>query len=327
MAPGSGRSFVEVERQKSSRVEEPQAGCVPPEVCRSQRGSSGGGSSGSNSHHAPQHPCNISLEDWARRGSVCTSDLLERPRGTRLTAPPESDASLGDLLAPLVAERMRHNGRIAPPEPLEFPMVFAAISAIAAPTADPGAQWSHFMGACESLATCGFRRCSLVVDKLGISVRCVDEQDVPGRPGEQVDFPWSSISDVQDPRLKNGLQGCAVTLGIREPARLFEGPAGALALALRLSSWEDARNFADAALAFKAYEAQMAVWNSQRCHTEPSTDTVALLLLDERGYAFWSINGEEEAEPIPEPSVDLDVMGPVTEGNMTTTPCCTLCWC
>jgi len=215
--------------------------------------------------------------------------------------------------------------------------VFAAVSAVAAPsaastdprtgkTAEPG---SHFVSACKSLAMQGFRRCNLVADKLGVSIRCdpdPDDQESPF-PAEQVDFPWSSISDVQDPRAKAGLQGCTVTMGIREPSRLWEAPVGALALVLRLPDRAAARQLADAALAFKAYEAQAALWHA--CgRVAPSVAPVAarpVLLLDERGSAFWSLAGDEDvafSEATKSMPVEIHL-----EGASTDTPCCNLCWC
>merc|ERR1711972_1078633 len=83
-------------------------------------------------------------------------------------APSEIDASLRDLLAPLVAERVRHAGGIAPPDALEIDGVFAAVSAVAAPSGAAasdnsfsmnGEPNSHFTSACRSLAMQGFRRC------------------------------------------------------------------------------------------------------------------------------------------------------------------------
>merc|ERR1711972_614607 len=151
-----------------------------------------------------------------------------------------------------------------------------------------------------------------------------------GYQAEQFDFPWSSICDIQDPMPRAGLQGCAVTVGIREPSRLFEGPCGGLALVLRLPNKESARRLADAGLAFKAYEAQTALWNA--CNLATVQGTVALagfarLLLDEHGFAFWSAAEDHcSAQPqarkaLHEPFVYVE-QGPAQE-----TPCCNLCWC
>lgn len=260
----------------------------------------------------------------------------------------ESDASLCDLLAPLVAERVQDVGRLAPPSALEVDSAYAAISAVALPApatavsaggaalgvavldAAPG---SHFVSACRNLALSGFRRCSLVVDKLGVSIRCLrSDPDLPSE-AEQVDFPWSSISDVQDPGLRAGLQGCTVTLGIREPSRLFEGPSGALALVVRLPDRKTARRLADATLAFKAYEAQTALWNmwgprQEICgNTRLFDEGFAALLLDEQGCAFWSLAGEEEAAQCGR--ADPTTCGPTVEAYVPQGPqqCCHLCWC
>lgn len=274
-----------------------------------------------------------------------------------LVPPLESDASLHDLLAPLVAERVRRNGGLSPPSPLEVPTALAAISAVVAPpshgadngasAAERGAFTSHFESACKSLGMQGFRTCSLVADKLGVSIRCKSSpQDHPERgcPEEQVDFPWSSISDVQDPRPKPGLQGCAVTLGVREPTRLFEGSAGALALVLRLPDRETAQRLADAALAFKAYETQTSLFNARGRGGPPargppppagaSASVIAggaALLLDERGGAFWSMGERAEGmEAAKAGALDPLVGGGVQlEGASLDDQqaCCTLCWC
>lgn len=310
----------------------------------------------------------VSLDDWAqRRGSGCPGprggagcgnlgDLLDplqvelsppgspqRQRGhgghlpppRTLAPPPESDASLRDLLAPLVAEKVRSGGGLAPPDALELDNALAAISAVSVASREAagaaGSSTSHFACACQSLAMRGFRRCSVVVDKLGVSVRCLPEDAGPGDAAagavEQVDFPWSSVSDVQDPRLKPGLQGCAVTLGVREPARLFEGPAGALALVLRLPDRQAACRLADTALAFKAYEAQAALWNACR-RALPGIAQESMLFLDDRGCAFWSlpddVRDELHGPGIAPPS---ELLGPVLEGSTTESQCCNLCWC
>mmetsp|Transcript_153905 Transcript_153905/g.271737 ORF Transcript_153905/g.271737 Transcript_153905/m.271737 type:complete len:382 (+) Transcript_153905:101-1246(+) len=291
----------------------------------------------------------ISLEDWARRSDNRGAQGLSsasyyrstQQRGRNgpvgycsgaIAPPPEIDASLQDLLAPLVAERVHDLGQIAPPSSLEVRNVFAAISAVSAPALSPdgSSEGSHFSSACRSLARSGFRRCCLVVDKLGVSVRCVEEREM-GQQEEQVDFPWSSISDVQDPRLKAGLQGCAVTLGVREPTRLFEAASGALALVLRLPDRDTARRLADAALAFKAYEAQTALWNA--C-SQAGLGTIsapfgkfATLLLDERGCAFWSLVGDEEAAYLEAAKTHVEPLGPVVEVSVPESSCCNLCWC
>eukprot|EP00927_Polykrikos_kofoidii_P017528 TRINITY_DN18003_c0_g1_i1.p1 TRINITY_DN18003_c0_g1~~TRINITY_DN18003_c0_g1_i1.p1 ORF type:complete len:357 (-),score=54.70 TRINITY_DN18003_c0_g1_i1:321-1259(-) len=249
------------------------------------------------------------------------------------TMPLEIDASLRDLLAPLVAERVRQNGGIAPPHAFQVEGAFAAVSTVTAANSESRAgsvgteRGSHFAGACRSLAMHGFRRCSLVVDKLGLSITCVPEE--PGGQTEQVDFPWSSISDVQDPRTKSGLQACAVTLGIREPSKLFQAPTSALALVLRLPDRETAQRLADAGLAFKAYEAQAALWYAcgRAVVTAPLIGATAALLLDERGCAFWSVAGDVDASNAEiVPTVPADI-GPVMEGSTSPTHCCNLCWC
>lgn len=243
-----------------------------------------------------------------------------------LALSPEPDASLRDLLAPLVAESLRAHGRLAPPSPLELDGAFAAISAVPSATSDRHFHnASHFASALRSLAQCGFRRCSLVVDKLGLSIRCLEELDL-GHDSEQVDFPWSAISDVQDPRLKQGLQGCAVTLGIREPTRLLEGPCGALALVIRLPDRDSARKLADAALAFKAYEAQTILWNVRgRSRSAAVSSVSATLLLDECGFAFWSLGSDDkcgvEVAKVHEPFIYVE------QGAPAETTCCNICWC
>lgn len=295
----------------------------------------------------PQLHGRISIEDWGRRGDVqhtARSSMYTArssmhysarsagpydftdfdPSSCSDFALPEADASLCDLLAPLVAESLGAYGRVAPPSPLEVGGAFAAISAVPSASAIQGG--SHFVSALRSLAQCGFRRCSLVVDKLGLSICCLEELDL-GHSAEQVDFPWSSVSDVQDPRLKPGLQGCAVTVGIREPSRLFEGPCGALALVVRLPDRESAQRLADATLAFKAYEAQTMLWNV--CGHGVSTESLSsltTLLLDERGCAFWSVaddnkRGVEAAKVHTEPFVYME------QGAPPETTCCNICWC
>jgi len=257
---------------------------------------------------------------------------MQPPDDNGLSPPPDSDVSLLDLLAPLVAERLQRTGGLAPPpQPLEISDAFAAISVVTVPRGDtsgavPGACASHFVQACSSLATHGFRRCSLVVDKLGVSVRCLEGHGSQGHPAEQVDFPWSSVSDVQDPRLRTGLQGCTLALGVREPARLFGGPAGALTLVLRLPNGSTAGRLADAALAFKAYEAQTALRSRGQAAASPA---LAALLLDECGSAFWSLTGDEEQEAAGADAakVNMEPCGPVMEGGPLEPPCCSLCWC
>lgn len=233
---------------------------------------------------------------------------------------PEADASLHELLAPLVKESLQASGHISPPNPLEVLGAFAAISSVASASAVGDVQMvSHFRGALRSLAQQGFRRCSLVSDKLGISIRCLEEVDL-GHQEEQVDFPWSSVSDIQDPRTKAGLQGCAVTFGVREPSRIFEGASGALALVVRLPDRATARKLADAALAFKAYEAQTLLWKV--CGRGGNNFGTAALLLDERGCAFWSLADDNtvgvEAAPLPY------VM---EQGAAPESTCCNICWC
>lgn len=289
----------------------------------------------------------ISLEDWARRSDTRGAEGLSSAsyfRGTtqragsgvvlghcNIAPPPEIDASLQDLLAPLVAERVHDFGRLAPPNSLEVEHVFAAISAVSTPADSSNGIYgpgSHFASACRSLARHGFRRCRLVVDKLGVSIHCAAEPQL-GQEAEQVDFPWSSISDVQDPRAKAGLQGCAVTLGVREPTRLFEAPSAALALVLRLPDRVTARRLADAALAFKAYEAQTALWNAcggLGAHSA-AFGKFAKLLLDERGSAFWSLSGPEEAEYLEAAKTHVEPLGPVVEASAPESSCCHLCWC
>lgn len=238
--------------------------------------------------------------------------------------PPESmDASLRDMLAPLVAESLRAHGRLAPPRSLELSGVFAAVSAVSSGVTTGCTQSdSHFVSAIQCLAQRGFRRCSVVVDKLGVSIGCMEELDA-GHCAEQVDFQWSSICDVQDPRLKPGLQGCAVTLGIREPTRLFEGPRGALALVLRLPNRESARSLADASLAFKAYEAQTVLWHA--C-TASSLVASTQLLLDECGCAFWS-TPDSAGCAVEAAKVHMEPFVYVEHGAPPETTCCNMCWC
>lgn len=267
----------------------------------------------------------------AQRG-VRLEDLLSQadPSGGRMLAPPlECDSSLRDMLAPLVAERLHLKGGISPPNLLEVAGVLAAISAVAAPSSN--STGSHFAGACGALAMHGFRQCSLVVDKLGVSVRCTDSQAESGQGADQVDFPWSSISDVQDPRLKRGLQGCAVTLGVREPSRLGEGPPGALALVLRLADHDAAQRLADTVLAFKAYEAQTALWNKfgRTPNVTQGDESSAVLMLDERGSAFWSLAEDDPWAASEEAKLCLDAYGGTIsmESAAPVPPCCQFCWC
>lgn len=267
----------------------------------------------------------------AQRGATPEDWLSQTDSSdSRALAPPlECDSSLQDMLAPLVAERLHLKGGMSPPNSLEVAGVLAAISAVSAPSSNSAG--SHFAGACGALAMHGFRQCSVVVDKLGISVRCSDAQLDRGQGAEQVDFPWSSISDVQDPRLKRGLQGCAVTLGVREPSRLGEGPPGALALVLRLADHDAAQRLADTVLAFKAYEAQTALWNKfGRAPTAPPGDeSAAVLMLDERGSAFWSLAEDDPWAATEEAKICLDAYGGTIsmESAAPVPPCCQFCWC
>lgn len=194
----------------------------------------------------------------------------------------------------------------------------------------------HFVSARKILATSGFRRCDIVVDKLGVSVRCLedlgagDAKQSHGFPSEQIDFPWSSISDVQDPRTKKGLQGHAVMLGIREPASLGGEPSAALCLVLRLPDRPTAHKLADVALAFKVYEVQTAVWNTVERHGLAAARSNAALLLDERGIAFWSLSLYDEPAMMEAPRCNIDIIGNdiVYEAAAPNVLCCGgLCWC
>eukprot|EP00929_Paragymnodinium_shiwhaense_P028070 TRINITY_DN16344_c0_g1_i4.p1 TRINITY_DN16344_c0_g1~~TRINITY_DN16344_c0_g1_i4.p1 ORF type:complete len:410 (+),score=70.49 TRINITY_DN16344_c0_g1_i4:67-1230(+) len=280
------------------------------------------------------------------------------------------DASLRDLLAPLVAEARHRRGdgaAFSPPEPVEVRGAFAAVSAVcmvqkssASPSGFAGSAESHFQGACQALAHQGFRQCDIIVDKLGVCLRCESEES---EDDQQVDFPWSSVSDVQDPRSKAGLQGCMMTLTVREPACLSEAPAGALALVLRLPDRATARRLADATLAFKAYEAQayglcdgaarrsqlVAVGggpvNGVPVAAAPNVQhaaafqaaSLASLLLDERGCAYWSLADGHEllamqhlgAAHVEAAEQQHAVLPHFTmEGSVDgDTPCCHICWC
>jgi len=251
-------------------------------------------------------------------------NLVSSAPSNALAPPPESDASLQELLAPLVAECLHDRKRIAPPNALELDGAFAAISAIGDLCGSNGG--SYFASALRSLAQHGFRRCSLVVDKLGLSIRCLEELSL-GCEAEQVDFSWSSISDVQDPHQKAGLQGCAVTVGIREPVRLFEGPCGGLALVLRVRNRESARRLADAALAFKAYEAQTTLWNCVGNKGQASLIGLTKLLLDDHGCAVWSLPDNQSSSVSQVPKVFAEPCVYMEQGSTSQTPCCNLCWC
>jgi len=271
--------------------------------------------------------------------SSCSCRLPEN----ELDLPPEDDALLGELLAPLVAEKMRRTGSLRAPEPIEEGHVFAAINAASASCAsknciqeenDPRCgPWSHFAGACAALSSGerGFRCCTLVADKLGVSIRCADEDNGQKSLMTQIDFPWSSISDVQEPRQEGGPESCTVTLAIREPTRLSGGPAGALALTLRLPSWKVARRFADTVFAFKAFEAQRTLLSNITKPVAPETHADGQLLLDETGCAFWALDQDTQLDPEDE---EAGFLSPVMEAYVmescpapVPTPCCTLCWC
>jgi len=243
----------------------------------------------------------ISLDDWASGlKTVHTAppfSSFDRNTGNAgggfASLSDDLDSSLRDFLAPLVTECNNSRGRITPPNVFRVQSALAAISAVKLPGAnDPT---TYLVSARKSLATHGFRRCDLVVDKLGVSVRCFPDEGSfksklnHGNLSDQFDFPWTSISDVQDPRTKKGLQGLAVTFGIREPASLGGEPSGALCLVIRLPDRVTAHKLADVALAFKVYEVQTAVWNSVGRNGLAAARNSAALLLDERGIAFWSL--------------------------------------
>lgn len=251
-------------------------------------------------------------------------NLVSNVTSNSLAPPPESDASLQELLAPLVAECLHDRQRMGPPDALELDGAFAAISAIGDLRGSNSG--SYFTAAIRSLAKHGFRRCTLVVDKLGLSIRCLEELPL-GCRAEQVDFSWSSISDVQDPHQKAGLQGCAVTLGIREPARLLESSCGGLALVLRLQNRESARRLADAALAFKAYEAQTALWTCVGNKSKAALMELTKLLLDEHGCAVWSLPDSQSNSLLQAPQVLAEPYVYMEQGPDSQTPCCNLCWC
>jgi hypothetical protein len=297
----------------------------------------------------------VSLEDWAR--GITRLAQQQSPRASprtwasltpRSNGPGRDDdtvydmevtASLRELLAPLVRECFLDIGRIEPPEPLTVPTALCVLavdgrgrgdlgrSGTQTPTAPVQEGWStYYVQACGSLDPArggGPRRCSLVVDKLGVSVKTF-----PDAPGEinvdfwmadsmssevpntehMLSFPWSCIADVE-PLSGRGKRSHRLAVRIREPAALGEERRLALTLELLLPDWGQVRQLADAALEFKSYEVQTGLL-AMRDFSSPTptlSSGATTLLLDEQGHAFWSM-GIQEAE-------DEDNTEPLTPGD------------
>lgn len=250
----------------------------------------------------------VPLEDWARIETACANlqvcqleDLAHtlQPRPGGLPSRPhslESDPSLGDLLRPLVSEAFTDLHRITMPTPLDVPLVLVALAVSGEPD-----DVTHFERACQSLATAGFRICSVVMDKLGLSVRCLKPLKEYNPDGEEYElpecfhFPWASVMDIE-PKMSADPDGeHLIVIRVREPVALGNEPSGGLMLVLRMADRALASRIVDCTLAFKSYEFQMVLFNSRVSMPSSAAahNGAAALFLDEKGFAFWRLGWDQ----------------------------------